>query len=177
MMIPGFLISLITFPGVIVHEFAHQMFCRLFRIPVYEVVYFQAKDPVGYVSHEPTESVAANLFISVGPFLINTVLGVLLSLPAAITFIEFNTFNILHVILYYFGLSILMHAFPSTGDASALYQSIIKNKKVNLFVKILVFPVIGLIYLGAIGSVVWLDYIYGVGVVLLVPRLLVMLFT
>lgn len=38
--IPGVIISIITFPGVIVHELAHQIFCYLMKIPVYEVKYF-----------------------------------------------------------------------------------------------------------------------------------------
>ena len=29
MIIPGVLISLITFPGVVIHELAHQIFCML----------------------------------------------------------------------------------------------------------------------------------------------------
>ena len=39
--IPGFIISLVTFPGVIVHELAHQIFCMLMKVPVYDVKYFQ----------------------------------------------------------------------------------------------------------------------------------------
>jgi hypothetical protein len=34
------------------------------------------------------------------------------------------------------GISVLMHAFPSTGDAKALVHSILKNKDVNIFVRI-----------------------------------------
>lgn len=35
MLIPGFLISLVTFPGVMVHELAHLVFCKLTNTPVY----------------------------------------------------------------------------------------------------------------------------------------------
>lgn len=80
--IPGFLISLLTFPGVMVHEFAHQLFCRIMRVPVYDVVYFQAKNP-------------------------------------------------LTLLLGWLGVSILMHAFPSTGDAKVMVKAILKNQDVN----------------------------------------------
>lgn len=39
--IPGQLIAALTFPGVIVHEMAHQLFCRLFRVAVLDVCYFR----------------------------------------------------------------------------------------------------------------------------------------
>lgn len=58
-MIPGIIISLVTFPGVIIHELAHKVFCYLFGVRVYEVVYFQVKDlsaPVGYVLHDPPQN-------------------------------------------------------------------------------------------------------------------------
>ena len=43
------LISLVTFPGVIVHEAAHLPFCRLRRMPVVEVCFFRVGNPAGYV--------------------------------------------------------------------------------------------------------------------------------
>ena len=33
MIIPGPIISALTFPGVVVHEFAHETFCKLFKVP------------------------------------------------------------------------------------------------------------------------------------------------
>jgi hypothetical protein len=46
--IPGPLIALATFPGVIVHELAHQLFCRWFRIPVLNVCYFTGYPVTGH---------------------------------------------------------------------------------------------------------------------------------
>lgn len=172
--IPGFLISMLTFPGVIVHEFAHQLFCRLFRVPVYDVVYFQMKNPSGYVAHEPTERPLASFMISVGPFLVNTVLGMLIVFPAAIELFRFEVWNnILALVLGWLGISILMHAFPSTGDAKVMVQAILKNPDVNLVAKILTAPVIGLVYLGALGSMMWLDLVYAVFMAMVLPNLVV----
>ena len=82
MIIPGIVISIVTFPGVAVHELAHQVCCRLCRIPVYEVKYFQVANPCGYVAHEPTANPWKNLLTGLGPFFVNTVLGILITLPA-----------------------------------------------------------------------------------------------
>jgi len=176
MLIPGQVISAVTFVGVIIHELAHQLFCRLMKIPVFEVKYFQFRNPSGYVLHEKTEKPLANFAVSVGPFLVNTVLGSIILLPVSTEIILFKNYtSILSLILAWLGISILMHSFPSTGDAQAMTESILKNQNVNIFVKILVAPVIGLIYLGAIGSIFWLDLIYALGVGLLLPKLIVML--
>lgn len=174
MIVPGILISIVTFPGVMVHELAHQIFCRLMRVPVYDVVYFQPKNPCGYVSHEPAVNPWKVFLISVGPFLVNTLLGVLVVFPAAIELMEFKYYNnILNLLLGWIGFSILMHAFPSTGDAKVMIQCIWKNSDVSVLAKIVLAPVIGLIYVGALGSMFWLDFIYAGFMAMVVPNLLI----
>ena len=174
--IPGVLISIITFPGVIVHEFAHQLFCRLSRVPVFKVCYFRFANPCGYVIHESVESPWKNLIISIGPFIVNSILGAIIIFPAAIDVMEFKDYtNPLSLLLAWLGVSILMHSFPSSGDASSLYESVIKNRSVNILIKIVMLPVVGLIYLGAFGSVVWLDLIYAIGIGMFIPNLIIQL--
>lgn len=172
--VPGILITLLTFPGVIVHELAHQLFCRLFKVPVFKVVYFQVSNPAGYVIHEKTNNAMQSVFISTGPFILNTLIGFLIALPAALEY-KLDVANPLDYILLYFGISIAMHAFPSTGDAKTLWNAVVKNKDASLFSKIIVTPIVGFIYLGALGSMVWVDVLYGIGVAVGLPWLLVSL--
>lgn len=168
--IPGILISFLTFPGVIVHELAHQLFCRLSRVPVFEVCYFQRGNPCGYVVHEKVDNPWKSFIICIGPLIFNTLIGTLILFPEAIEVIEFKNYtNPLSLFLAWFGISILMHSFPSSGDAENLYESVIKNKSVNIFIKILILPVVGLIYVGSYGSIVWLDLVYAVGIGMLIP--------
>jgi len=183
--IPGVLIAIITFPGVIVHELSHQIFCRLRRVPVYEVKYFQVKSPCGYVIHEPSDNPMTTFIISAGPFILNTIVGALILLPASVEMVEFNLFSSLrasNVDLAYFlttipvllsmwlGISILMHAFPSAGDARAIVATVLKNKDVSVPTKILMAPFVGMMYLGALGSFVWLDLGYAILVAFLLPK-------
>lgn len=170
--IPGIVITIATFPGVIVHELAHQLFCRLFKIPVFEVVYFQAKNPAGYVLHEAPDNKWHSLMISIGPFIVNTLLGGLIALPAALPMFEFGNPGVLDYVLIYLGVSIAMHAFPSTGDAKAIWQAI-NEKNTSWLVKVVAYPIVGLIYLGAFGSFFWLDLFYGIGVAVGFPHLLI----
>jgi preprotein translocase subunit Sss1 len=64
-----------------------------------------------------------------------------------------------------------MHSFPSTGDAKSIWAAVMRPG-VNTFYKIITVPLVGLLYLGAIGSVFWLDVIYGVGVIMALPTVL-----
>jgi len=175
MFIPGFLVSIVTFPGVIVHELAHQLFCRLYKIPVFKVVYFQVQTPAGYVLHETTQTKWQSIMISVGPFIVNTIIGAIISLPAALPVFKFHTATPLDYLLIYLGVSIAMHAFPSTGDANAIWETV-KEKETSFWVKLVAYPIVGLIYLGSIGSFFWLDVLYGVGVALGLPNFLIWIF-
>jgi hypothetical protein len=175
MFVPGFVISIVTFPGVIVHEFAHQLFCRFYKVPVFKVVYFQVGNPAGYVLHEPAVNKWHNIMISIGPFFVNTILGALIALPAALPVFTFENGGLLDYLLIYLGVSIAMHAFPSTGDANNIWQ-LLKEEDTNLLVKIVGYPLVGLIYLGSLGSFFWLDMLYGIAVAVGLPKLIIWLF-
>ncbi|SEP42903.1 metalloprotease family protein [Propionispora vibrioides] len=169
MFIPGFLISIVTFPGVIVHEIAHQFFCRVFRVAVVDVCYFRVGNPAGYVIHETPKNLWHQLFIAIGPFIINTVLGAIIAFPAAMKY-HFSSMGILDGLLMWVGISIAMHSFPSSGDAKSIWNA---TKQAPFLVKTVSFPLVGLIYLGAMGSFFWLDLAYGVVVSNFIPDLLV----
>jgi Putative zincin peptidase len=170
--IPGPLIALATFPGVIVHELAHQLFCRWFRVPVLKVCYFRVGNPAGFVIHEPATKSYQSLFIFIGPFLINTIAGALIAFPAALPVIKFGEGDLLDYLLIWLGVSIAMHAIPSTGDAKSLWQSV-KGPDVSSVVRFLVAPIVGTIYVASLARMFWLDLIYGVGVAIGLPTLLV----
>lgn len=173
-MIPGCLIGLLTFPGIVVHELAHLAFCRLFGIRVTRVCLLRLGNPPGYVIHEVPRSTFAHILISVGPFLINTLLGGLVALPGSAELMKGRTPSVFGWGFVWLGLSIAMHAFPSTGDARSLWSSLWSSGS-SWLGRMVGVPIVLVIYLGAIGSVFWLDLVYGLAVVALTPRLLVML--
>lgn len=173
-LIPGFLISAVTFPGVIVHELAHLMFCKFFKLAVFDVCYFRLGNPSGYVVHEVPKNPIQQIMIGIGPFLINTIIGALISLPAAISVLKFENGDIIEYILIWLGVSIAMHSFPSTGDANTIWNSVIK-KDTPLVIKITALPLVGVIYICALGSVVWLDLFYGLAVAMFIPKAIIKL--
>ena len=172
MIIPGFLVSLVTFPGVIVHELAHQLFCRWARVAVFDVCYFRLGNPAGYVVHETPRTSFQHVMIGLGPFFVNTILGALIAFPAAVPLIQFNSPQPQDLLLLWLGVSVAMHAFPSTGDAKGIWSALFQRTS-PWWLKVVGLPIVVLIYIGAIGSFVWLDAIYGLAVALGLPNLLV----
>jgi hypothetical protein len=163
----GWIVTIITFPGVIVHEIAHQFFCRLAKVAVLDVKYFRLGNPAGYVVHEHPQKTYQHLLIGLGPLFFNSILGALIALPAIIP-AHFDDSNPIHTVLIWLGFSIAMHSFPSTGDAKSIWKAVMQPE-VNIAYKIITVPLVGLLYLGALGSIFWLDAIYGIAVVTIIP--------
>ena len=106
-MIPGFVISIPTFPGVIIHEAAHLLFCRIFKLAVFEVCFFRVGNPAGYVIHERTDSFAAAFFVSIGPFMVNSLLCVLFCTTAFLPVWELNVSDPLAFFFYWLVFNVL----------------------------------------------------------------------
>jgi hypothetical protein len=171
MIIPGELIALVTFPGVIIHEMAHMLFCRLSKVAVLDVCYFRFGNPAGYVVHEEPRNFGAAFLISVGPFIVNSLLCIVLCFPAFVPVRIFDRADPVSYFLLWLGLSIGMHAFPSTQDAKVLWkQASIAAKRLNPLA-ILSFPLVVIIYVANFGSFFWLDLIYGAAIGLGLPEL------
>lgn len=172
MYIPGEVISALTFPGVIVHEFAHMFFCRLRKVAIYDACYFRFGNPAGYVVHENTENFTTTFLISMGPFFINTILCLLICFPAYMPMKFFDLTNFYSLFLIWLGVSIGMHAVPSNQDASNVYeQAKVKIRQGNILA-LLSFPIIGMIYLFNVLRFFWVDLIYGVAIGIGLPNLI-----
>jgi hypothetical protein len=172
--VPGELIALLTFPGVIVHEAAHQLFCRFFRVAVHDVCYFRVGNPAGYVVHEQSAAPSHQVWISLGPFLLNTLLGALIAAPAAIPVMQVDVGGPLDCLLIWLGVSIAMHAFPSTVDAELIWDTL-ETRQTSRLTKFIGVPAIGAICLASVGRFVWLDLLYGLAVAMLLPKLAIWL--
>jgi Putative zincin peptidase len=167
MIIPGFLITWLTFPGVIIHELAHQLFCLCTGTPVRQVCYFRFGNPAGFVIHDRPSSVWRHILIGIGPLFVNTALGFTIGLTA----LPWRENELVFGVLMWLAVSIAMHSFPSTGDAKSIWAAI-WHREAPLSARILATPLVGLIFVGAIGSFFWLDLAYGFGVVTGIPRLM-----
>ncbi len=171
-MIPGWVIAYLTFPGIIVHEAAHLLFCKLCRVRVLEVCFFRRGNPPGYVVHEHAKTFLGTFLITLGPFLVNSLLCVVIACPAFLPVRVFNHKDLLSYVLIWLGVSIGMHAFPSNQDAKVMLQHARQAAARWNPLAILSFPLAGAIYLANLGRFFWLDYLYGVALGYVLPTLL-----
>jgi hypothetical protein len=170
--IPGYVIALCTFPGVIVHEAAHLFFCKLRKVAVFDVCFFRLENPSGYVIHENPKDFFSTFLICIGPLIINTLLCVFFCLPAFVPVRVFDRGDVLCYFLLWLGVSIGMHAFPSTQDAIVLSTQAGDAAKRWNPLAILSIPLAGVFVAANIMSFFWLDMIYGLAVGLGIPELL-----
>ena len=172
MIIPGILIAIATFPGVIVHEAAHMLACRMRGVAVLDVCFFRFGNPVGYVVHEEIHDFTTSFLVSVGPFFLNSLLCMLICFPVYLPVQYFGISSPFSYFIMWLGVSIGMHAFPSTQDASVLFGEAKKAAAKGNPLAILSFPVVVIIYIANILSVVWFDYIYGLAIGFGIPSLI-----
>lgn len=157
----------VTFVGVIVHEWAHKMACKIFGVRVLEVKYFSPQG--GYVRHEKTNNLTANICISLAPLIVNS----LVAFALGWVFVAFD-YKIVKIIVGYLAISIGMHAFPSAPDVKSISDLCVelKKKKMLLVAKLME----GLFGLLRLLSIFWLDVAYGI-FLLMAPTLLLQNFS
>ncbi len=153
------IISLITFPGVIAHEWAHKKFCNWMRVRVSRVVYFRFGNPAGFVEHEIPSTFRQTFWISVGPLIINTGITMVLSYIA----FRANLSDTKFIILLWLAVSIGMNAFPSDHDVkniSGASRQAVRNG--GSFLHYLAFPFVWLILLANKLRFFYFDLVYAI---------------
>lgn len=170
--IPGWLIGIVTFPGVITHEIGHRIFADWAKVPVYKVCYFRIGNPAGYVIHGPVKGLKNAFLISVGPLIVNTLLCALLTFSAVLPLyiLEAEQYSWVFILLIWVGFSIGMHAFPSNDDMENLVNEV-KNAKQSGSLLMAAKFFAGLLRLANALRVIWFDAIYAFGVTMLLPWL------
>ena len=157
--VSGWLISLLTFPGVVIHEWAHKKFCDWMGVPVHKVVYFRFGNPAGYVLHEQPHQYKQIFWVSVGPLIINSSVALILSYLASQTIYESS----FYYLLLWLALSAGMHSFPSDHDmqhiASASKDAL---KDGGSFLHYFAFPFVWLIWVANKVRFFWFDAIYAI---------------
>ena len=169
------MLSYATFPGVIVHEFAHAWACRLMGVRVIKVCYLRFGNPPGYVLHGRPATALQHIVIATAPLFVATSLSLIISCAAGVFFVSRAVDDYQDVILVlsvWLSFSFALHAFPSSGDADALWSDV-KNPKISLASKLLLVPVVGVIRLAGIGRNFRFDAIFA-AIVTAVPFLITM---
>lgn len=168
-------LTLATFVGVVVHELAHLLACRLYGLPVEEVVLFDPSIPGGYVRHGARGSFTPVFVVGVAPFLLNTAVGVGIVAALAAAWppaVGADPAAVATLLAYPLGawvaVSALYQAFPSRQDAAALWDHLrwlVGARLRYLLVVPFVAPFVAFLYAVDLGRRVWADALYAVCVV------------
>lgn len=169
--IPGWLIALFTFPGVIIHEIAHRIFCHWAGVPVYDVRYFRPMaNPAGYVVHGTPPNLRSGLLIAIGPLIVNSLLCMLLTFASAIPLVVLQDSQMPAAsgFLFWIGISAGMHAFPSNHDADEFLNLMYEKRGED---RLLTMFQIFAWLLRAVNAlrVIWIDLIYAFVLTAILP--------
>lgn len=134
------LISLATFPGIVLHEWSHKLLCESLGVSVQKVCYFKLGNPSGYVIHDPINHFGKALVIATAPLLINTGVSIA-TFALALKIFPHTSFSLA---LYWLGVSSAMHSFPSTQDLEALYRNA-KRLKTRSLLALVTLPALWLV--------------------------------
>jgi hypothetical protein len=170
----GELIALLTFPGVILHEVAHRFFCDVQGVSVFAIDYFSAGSKVaGHVIHQPTDSLRKAFLIGIAPYIVNSVICMLLTVPYGVSFNLGTHFMLdehslllwLQGIVAWVGFSAGFHAIPSNQDVKGLVDKAESNAaKIIITIMTVVFACGNAPYIGF-----WLKVGYAYLLSLIIP--------
>jgi hypothetical protein len=158
-MIPGWIISILTFPGVIAHEIGHMFFCKRFNVKIHKVCYFRFGNPAGYVIHDDPQNFKQSFFIDIGPFIVSNAFAIVAFVFAA-SFMD--SVENLGLFFGWLGVSFAMNSFPSKGDAKALWAVTKKHSEKDGFLKLIGYPFAVIIYIANLLSFIWFDLIWAI---------------
>ena len=112
----------------------------------------------------------SSFLISVGPFIVNSVLCLVFCLPAVVPVQTFGIQSPQSLFWMWLGISIGMHAFPSTGDARNLWvQARLAARRLNPLA-LVSFPLVAAIFVANALRVFWFDALYGFALGFLLPQ-------
>jgi hypothetical protein len=153
------LMTFLTFPGVVLHEFSHKKFCDWLGVHVFKVAYFRFGDPLGYVLHEEPRTYRQVFWISIGPLIINSLSAVIFSF-VAIHSVPVSV-GLAHFLFLWLAFSSGLHAFPSDKDMEHISS---KSKAIlrggGSWIYLLSFPLVFLIWIANKLKFLWFDLAY-----------------
>lgn len=168
------LLSYLTFPGIIVHEFAHAWACRKLGIHVERICYLRFGNPMGYVLHERPAHAFQHILIATAPFFVSSILALSASFTACLfsrSQLPPDTRELCSLLALWLSFSLALHSFPSGGDANALWCDV-GNPDIGLIAKSALVPVVGLLRLIQLGNRYGLDILFAMCVVGAAPAVL-----
>lgn len=169
-------------PGIILHEFAHQLFCHLSGVRVHQVVYFRFGNPAGFVVHSTPRLLRQHCAIVFGPFIVNSLLAIACFVVSQRQWAYLSALwgNIqtgdatqvatgregllpaigLFVLVVWLGWVVALEAIPSRADMRSLWEVTNRHLKSGNWLAIFSYPLVVVLYIANALRFFWLDWVY-----------------
>jgi hypothetical protein len=173
-LIPGIVITVLTFPGFVMETVARKFWCDLLGVPVYEARYFK-----GTIVHERIDSPARVAFVAFAPFSVNTVLCGVLFFPVAFSLLlgshPTGREATIQLLLAWAAVSIGMHALPARATVNECLDSLPEHMRYGWVYFVLRVTGTFLILTDFL-KLFWLDLVYASIVGMATPYLITCIF-
>ena len=121
--------SVALFPGMVLHEFSHVLGCLVTGVKIHAVKWFGTEE--AFVKHDKPRA-SAGLIISLAPFVLGNLVGFWFLQQS---FGLFASRELLGIVFFWFGSSIVLLSFPSAQDASNTLQAFSDSYNQKIFGK------------------------------------------
>jgi hypothetical protein len=170
--IPGPIIAVATFPGIVMAVAARKFMCDLIGIAVYETVYSK-----GIIIHEVIIRPAKALLVALAPLIISTFLCAILLFPFSFSILlGSDPGGLTEIVLAWIGISIGVHALPAYATVKWYLDKLPEQSRRGLtyhflWVMAAIMAIVGVL------KRIWFDFFYAIGVGLIGPLLVTWLYT
>ena len=113
-----YLYSLLTAPGVVLHELGHAIFCIFAGVKIHQIKLFRFGNPAGFVKHDEPDKFYQSLLISLGPLIVNSLVTLVCFARISSPYLTWQ-----NLLVAWLGIAVGLHAIPSTGDTRTLVQT------------------------------------------------------
>ncbi len=153
----GYLIRLLTFPGVILNTYILKLTCHFLEIKIEHLNYFSFDFEVknAPVIFETPTNYIKSFGLAILPFLAMS------SIASIFFYICIYSIPSIHILFFWLGISIAAHSFPDTIIGKTLWTNSILEIKEGNFIALLGIPLVVIIYIAQFLHILWLDIIYG----------------
>ncbi|MFC1764143.1 hypothetical protein ACFL6U_18975 [Planctomycetota bacterium] len=155
---------ILTFPGLVMRRFIRSSFARLQVTESEELMYH------GNTNADMDREASPQALISICLFFINTVFGIILGSLAWLYTMTDTLLMIPCILLVWLSVTMAVHAFPSIDEAQRTWQ-LLQKKNTPWIAKLVGRPLAGIMLVGALGSLLQLDLIYGIAIGIGLPWL------
>ena len=130
---------LLTFPGAIFNTIIKIIYCRIFRVAVLDMRYFDLGTLTGYMKHEIPKKFTHQINMVLLPFITGTLFGFFISFPGTVGIDDHGIAHQFYFVLVWIGLSVVIHSIPKIEYTQTMLKRL-WSRETGFFTKLVYGP-------------------------------------